>query len=787
MKRMIQWMMAAILICGTMVFTACTNDDNPSGGTGSGIAMIVKNGQIDYWRQIETAFRDVCQEKGLEAYYYATTAENAYEEQVAAVAELRNLSGTNLKGIIFAPSYGPNGESAEAEVAALAIERNIPVIILDSPVSAESPLASCPYFGTDNTAAGKEMAAKVRTNNIAVFATKNSPGIERAKAFKELKPSAVIYEVGDKAVIEVGQALLDGYDEFVFFNGNNLVDALPMLKAANKDIYTFDVYPEFLDELIAGNSNFKCIIAQNTFSMTSKAVDAVVANAKQGEVVPTTYIDLFNLGDPNVQPYLAFYDKKTPVIDNLAEKLIGKWMVADMNGQPAPTNDKMVFTFVSTTKAYKSASILSNTDWITRWIDKLESDVVINGNKVTLTNHSSENQMAIEEYIISDINDNEFTANKKTSVWVDGQKKAERESVVRFEKIKADYAEPILGLWECTGLTGIETYNDANARLEFLSDGTYRYYRKNDAGQWQAVTNREFQDYFVDGTLLATRWKNKGEDELREWWEIESLSGDQMVWTALRQKEDGSTVQQKMTWKKIDLNIPEKILGKWIMTDKNGQPIPTSGRLVYTFVSTTKVLVSASLNSRPEVGSHWSGQLEADVSISGNNVTVSMNLDEHTTSVHNYTITAIDANEFTASDIVTITIDGNVILTAENVFRFTKVTADFSADIIGTWEGHCTSAGSVFDDGQEHRWQYKADGTYVYYVKDGDDWVPSENSLNEYFVDGNLLCSRWIDQGQENREWWEINIDGDKMNWTALRQKEDGSTFTATFEMKKVQ
>ena len=127
-----------------------------------------------------------------------------------------------------------------------------------------------------------------------------------------------------------------------------------------------------------------------------------------------------------------------------------------------------------------------------------------------------------------------------------------------------------------------------------------------------------------------------------------------------------------------DLNVAEKIIGKWIMTDKNGQPITTSGRLVYTFVSTTKALVSVSLNSRPEVGSHWSGQLEADVSISGNNVTFSMNLDEHTTSVHNYTITAIDANEFTASDIVTITIDGNVILTAENVFRFTKVTADFS-------------------------------------------------------------------------------------------------------------
>jgi hypothetical protein len=46
---------------------------------------------------------------------------------------------------------------------------------------------------------------------------------------------------------------------------------------------------------------------------------------------------------------------------------------------------------------------------------------------------------------------------------------------------------------------------------------------------------------------------------------------------------------------------------------------------------------------------------------------------------------------------------------------------------------------------------------------------------------------RWIDNDVEYREWWEIAIDGDTMNWTALRQKEDGRTFTATFSMTKVE
>ena len=67
-------------------------------------------------------------------------------------------------------------------------------------------------------------------------------------------------------------------------------------------------------------------------------------------------------------------------------------------------------------------------------------------------------------------------------------------------------------------------------------------------------------------------------------------------------------------------------------------------------------------------------------------------------------------------------------------------------------------------------------------------WVPYKgNTLNEYFVDGVLLCTRWIDNDVENREWWEIvSIKNDVMKWKGLRANEDGTTYTATFEMKKV-
>ena len=234
-------------------------------------------------------------------------------------------------------------------------------------------------------------------------------------------------------------------------------------------------------------------------------------------------------------------------------------------------------------------------------------------------------------------------------------------------------------------------------------------------------------------------------------------------------------------------NLPEKIIGKWITADMNGETAPTNDKMVFTFVSTTKAYVSASLNTHPEVSELWATQTENDVAINGNKMTLTSHPNQHETVVDELTVTAINNSELIANRKLTVTVNGKVVISEDQLVRYEKVTADYREAIVGTWQGHCTSAGSVFDDGQEHRWQYKADGTYVFYVKDGNNWVPSANTLNEYFVDGTLLCSRWIDLGQENREWWEITINGNKMNWTALRENPDGTTFTATFEMTKVE
>ena len=60
----------------------------------------------------------------------------------------------------------------------------------------------------------------------------------------------------------------------------------------------------------------------------------------------------------------------------------------------------------------------------------------------------------------------------------------------------------LVGLWECEGITGGETYNDANGRLEFFDDGTYNFYRLNKNGNWETIRTREYQKYAINGNQV---------------------------------------------------------------------------------------------------------------------------------------------------------------------------------------------------------------------------------------------------------------------------------------------
>ena len=239
-----------------------------------------------------------------------------------------------------------------------------------------------------------------------------------------------------------------------------------------------------------------------------------------------------------------------------------------------------------------------------------------------------------------------------------------------------------------------------------------------------------------------------------------------------------------------DLNVAEKIIGKWITAESDGKAIPTNGKVVLDFVSTTEAYVSLSIQDRTAEDTPWRDREESDVEINGNDVILfhspkpgmNVTVDLHVESITDATLIA--------KRIVTIRQDGGLVKSTENIIRYEKLNVDYRNAICGMWEGRMTSEQSVYGDVEDHRWEYMTDGTFNFFHKVNGQWQISDDDFSDYFVAGNLLCTRWKNAGagnEEHREWWEIeSIENGVMKWKALRQREDGSTYTATFEMKKV-
>ncbi len=234
--------------------------------------------------------------------------------------------------------------------------------------------------------------------------------------------------------------------------------------------------------------------------------------------------------------------------------------------------------------------------------------------------------------------------------------------------------------------------------------------------------------------------------------------------------------------------LSEKLLGKWMITELEGSPCPTNLKAVITFLSATEAYGSLS----DFFSESWNSHATAKVVINGTKVELTAKENEHITHVTKVDISRITDTDMWLSSDWTAYMDGEVMIheTYDNE-RYERVNEDYAKDIIGTWEGKVTSDKDEHTDGEIHRWEYKADGTYVYYSMVNGEWKAGTDYLSDYFVDGTLLCTRWKKNAdsEEIREWWEIeSIKNGKMKWTALRQPDLGSdyTFTATFEMTKV-
>ena len=240
----------------------------------------------------------------------------------------------------------------------------------------------------------------------------------------------------------------------------------------------------------------------------------------------------------------------------------------------------------------------------------------------------------------------------------------------------------------------------------------------------------------------------------------------------------------------VDNSLSEKIVGKWIHNDTDGEVVTTDMKSVYTFEKNDNVLKGYYSMSMTESGV-WAYNQETDVTVNGNNITLTSHLADGVTSVVELTGVTVSGNDLRFTAKTTLSKNGQVTASyGPRQEHFTKAEADYAKTVIGLWDIYFTSDDPEHESLEPYRELYRTDGTCCFYDLIDGQWVEEKTDYSEYFADGPLFCFRWqkSDAGTDRRENWEIlSYDNGKMVNKAFHRRADGSTYTITAHLTKVE
>ena len=187
--------------------------------------------------------------------------------------------------------------------------------------------------------------------------------------------------------------------------------------------------------------------------------------------------------------------------------------------------------------------------------------------------------------------------------------------------------------------------------------------------------------------------------------------------------------------------LTEKLVGKWLYNEADGKVVETDEASITTFVmegTTLKAYISTSLKRY----GLWAYKYPTDVKVEGNKLTLTMQKGDITT-VEEYTDISVTDEDLYYTSMYTAKRDGKVIETV-GPYRLhcTKVHTDYAPLFIGRWEGTITSDEPGYEP-QPFCEEYSTDGTNIEYELIDGTWVPVKADYAEFFIDGNLLCTRW--------------------------------------------
>ena len=221
--------------------------------------------------------------------------------------------------------------------------------------------------------------------------------------------------------------------------------------------------------------------------------------------------------------------------DKIDKKVVGRWVMTDVEGKAVPTNGKEAFTIFSAEKGYMSTAFGDKI-----WLNKAEFKLEIEDNALYWTLQPNENIQSFHRQAVNFVNDNELNATSHAIVIDHGDTiKNVGPISTRFIRVTDDFAKEIVGTWE--GKLVVEP--DEPTEAEKAAENKKANKGKKDKIVEEAVPTsvdapNTVSEYFVYGKWLCSHWADStGGDS--ECWDIE-IKEDVMKWAALRKNEDGS-------------------------------------------------------------------------------------------------------------------------------------------------------------------------------------------------------------------------------------------------------
>lgn len=282
--------------------TGTNAGSTPASGQKLTVAVVPMGTTHDYWKSLEAGARKAGEELGVEIKWKGPLKEDDRAGQIGIV---QGFVADNVSGIVLAPLDA----SALVRPVSAAMTKNIPVILVDSPLTGEAGKDYTALIATNNRRGGElggERLAKLLGEKGKVIMLRNAVGSASTAAreegfliaMKKFPGIQVISENqrGGRTQSEAQTKAMQMVDQLRQANGifcsnestsAGMLQALVQNRLAGKvKFVAFDSSPTLVAGLKAGNID--ALVVQDPRKMGYEGVKAIVTKLKGGTIPTNT-------------------------------------------------------------------------------------------------------------------------------------------------------------------------------------------------------------------------------------------------------------------------------------------------------------------------------------------------------------------------------------------------------------------------------------------------------------------------------------------------------------------